>query len=172
MSSKQRYYNLKAEGQDHPKNCWAACLVWWLKASLRGVYEQDYIVQEYSYGWNNNGDNLLSKQAILDIVTCTEWRMFHQEIPTVAQFDKAVLSAHLNFGPVYIGYYEQAVGSHHVNVIYDMWGNDINPQVRVMEPAAVRNNADATYKGKHLTRGLNHYKQSGAVILASPDVKV
>lgn len=171
MSSK-KYHHIKAEGQENPKLCWAACLVWWLKATNRGKYEQYELDIKYSEGWDNGSDNLLSRKGILDVVTTKDWRMFSQEIPAVAQFDKATLSAHLNFGPVYIGYYEQLVGSHHVNIIYDMWGGDVNPQLAVMEPAAVRNNKDATYKGKHLTRGLNHYKQAGEIILASPDVKV
>lgn len=167
MGSRYRY--VKSEGQDDKNACWAASLVWWLKATNKGLYEQWDLMSsdEYSGLWSGTGGNgTVSESGIMTIVTDKRWGMSHQKLEIGSQLDAAVLKAHLNFGPVYIGYKDIVSNGNHVNVIYDIFGDDQYAQVSVMEPG-FHKKSNGKFNGKHLTRSLSFYR-NGVAILASP----
>jgi hypothetical protein len=169
-----RYRNFHSEGQDDKNACWAACLVWWLRATNKARYEQWELMSsdQYSGLWDVSGsEGTVSEQGILTIVQDSRWGMTHQKLSSGSQLDTATIKAHLNFGPVYIGYKDLVVNGNHINIIYDCFGNDQYPQVSVMEPG-YHKKSNGKFKGKHLTRGLSYYKSSGVVILASPSTPI
>jgi hypothetical protein len=168
MGSRYRY--VRSEGQEDKNACWAACLVWWLRATNKKRMEQWELMSsdEYSDLWFKlDQGGTISEDGLKKIMTDTRWEMTHQKLELGSQLDYGVINAHLNFGPIYIGYNDVVVGGNHVNIIYDVHGNESYPQVSVMEPA-YRKKADGTFKGKHLTRGLTYYRAPGVVYLASP----
>lgn len=166
-----RYKNYTAEGQDDNNACWAACLVWWLRVTNKMHSEQWEIMSsdEYSDLWNvTGGDGTISEAGILQIVSDSRWGMVHQKLALGSHLDYATLKAHLNFGPVYIGYGDIVSGANHVNIIYDVFGHEKFPQVSVMEPAFAKKSGGG-FKGKHVERSLAYYRSSSnPVILASP----
>ena len=165
-----RYFYKKAEGQDDKNACWAACLVWWLKATNKAHYEQWELMgsDEYSDLWNTaNSGGTISEAGILTIVQDTRWRMAHQKLDSAPQLTAEILRGFLSNGPVYIGYKDLISNGNHVNIIYDIFGNESYPQVSVMEPG-FKKKSNGKFKGKHITRGLSYYRTSGVVILASP----
>jgi hypothetical protein len=151
------YRTLRAEKQEDPRSCWAACLAWWLRATInRPSFQQYELIEEYTDLWMG-GDGTVSRKALYEIVTDYRWQMKTQWIQS-HQLTPDVIREHLLGGPIYIGYREPAVGGNHVNVIYDIIGTDELPRVKVMEPNG----------GKHRTRSLTRYKNGGELILASP----
>ena len=173
MSSKYRF--VKSEGQEDKNACWAASLVWWLRATKLKNVEQWEIMSsdEYSSLWNipQGGDGTITEAGLMTIVNDARWGMSHQKLSPTSQLDPAVMRAHLNFGPVYVGFFDVTRGGNHVNVIYDINGNEADPQVSVMEPGWVKKK-DGTFKGKHVSRRLSYYKNGAAVILASPQFRL
>lgn len=168
-----RYRNYKAVGQEDRNACWAASLCWWLKATNKKRIEQWEIMddEEYSDLWDVSGsEGTISEDGILKIVKDGRWEMDHYKVDSGVNFTASLLDSFLAFGPVYIGYTDIVNGGHHVNVIYDMYGDWAYPQVCAMEPGS-KKKADGTFVGRHVERGLNYYR-SGAVILASPKNKI
>lgn len=171
MGSKYRY--VPAEGQEDNNSCWAACLVWWLRATNKRRMEQWEVMSEDAYSdlWDNpTSEGTITDQGLLTIVNDNRWEMRSQVIEKGVDLNGAIIKAHLHFGPVYIGYYDDVRGGKHVNVIYDIYGPIDYPRVLLMEPASKRKN-NGTFKGKHDDRGLSYYR-FGKVILGSPRHKL
>ena len=171
MGSRYRYVG--AVGQEDKNACWAACLSWWLKATNKRRIEQWEIMDDDAYSdfWDVEGSSgTISREGLLSIMKDPRWGMVHQVVERGSDLTSAVVEAHLNFGPIYVGYYDVVVGGNHVNIIYDISGAAGYPQVKIMEPAGYRKR-DGSYKGKHLERGLTYYRAK-EVILASPKDKL
>ncbi len=168
-----KYRNVKAIGQEYKNSCWAASLAWWLKATNKRNIEEWEILDddEYSDLWDTpTGSTTISEEGLLKVMKDARWGMTHQKIENGSDLTGAVLAAHLNFGPVYIGYQDVVVGGGHVNVIYGMDGPWEYPRVYAMEPA-YKKRKDGTFKGAHVDRGLSYYR-GRKVILASPAYKI
>ena len=169
MASKYRI--VKPEGQQDKNACWAACLAWWLRATNnKKKLEQWEIISsdEYADLWDKfNKGGTISEDGIKTIIKDTRWEMSHQKLDSGRQLDYSVIKAQLNFGPIYIGFNDIVQGGNHVNIIYEIFGDENYPQVGVMEPAFFKKK-DASFRGEHLTRGLSYYRAPGVVHLASP----
>ncbi len=168
-----KYKNVKPVGQEDKNACWAASLSWWLRATNKRKIEQWEIMDDdrYSDLWDVSGSGgTIQETGIVKIMTDPRWGMTHQKIHNRADLTWAVLAAFLNFGPIYIGYYDVVVGGNHVNVIYDMDGPMEYPRLHAMEPAYKRK-SNGKYKGMHVERAISYYRSNG-VLLASPQVKV
>ena len=153
------YRNIKAVKQIDSTTCWAAGLVWWLKAAReRSDFTQEDLLQEYLVYWKDTADGTITKHGMSNLVYDSRWRMSVQWL-LAFQFSVTYLNEHLARGPIYVGYYEKKVKGNHVNVIYEAIGSGDSPRVRVMEPNG----------GKHKVRTLAYYQGTGEIILASPE---
>jgi hypothetical protein len=154
----KNYRNITAEKQIDETTCWAAALVWWLKAVRnRTDFTQEDLLQEYIAYWRDAPDGAITKYGMSNLVYDARWRMSVQW-PLAFQFFPTILREHLARGPIYIAYYEKKVKGNHVNVIYEAIDSGDSPRLRVMEPNG----------GKHKVRPFSYYQGVGELILASP----
>lgn len=168
-----RYRSVKPIGQGYPNTCWAASLAWWLRATRKATLEEWEIMDDEHYSdlWDRpDGSTPIDEPGLLKIMTDPRWGMKHQKILSGRDLSGPILAAHLNFGPIYIGYYDVVGNNNHVNVIFDIDGPLEYPRVWAMEPQYKRN-SDGTYLGMHVDRGIGYYR-GHQVILASPSQKV
>ncbi len=170
-----RYRNFKSEGQDDKNACWAACLVWWLRATNKRKIEQWEIMSDDQYSdlWNpqQGGDGTIQEAGMSKVVKDGRWQMDYEKVENAKNFSYATLSSHLAYGPVYIGYKDLVSNGNHVNVIYNLFGPEQYAQVSVMEPGH-KKKSNGKFEGKHLTRSLNYYRNSGIIILGSPNTMI
>ena len=152
------YRNIKGVKQIDETTCWAAGLVWWLKAVRnRTDFTQEDLLQEYIAYWRDTPDGAITKYGMHTLVNDVRWRMSSKWIVPY-MFTSTLLNENLARGPVYIGYYEKKAKGNHVNVIYEAIGNDASPRLRVMEPNG----------GKHKVKPFSYYQVGMELILASP----
>ena len=159
----RNYKNISAEGQYDGKLCWAACLAWWTRATDRLNREQDWFQEEFSQLWEPPRDGTIDDDGMKRILSDLRWRMYWEPVKSQVKLTPGLMRRYLNYGAVYLGYYDSNISSPHVNVIYAMTGGGSDPQVSVMEPRHTMN-SDGSFQGAHLTRTLSYYKSPGCTI--------
>ena len=113
----RNYLNISAEGQDDGKLCWAASMSWWTRATNRVNRSQVWVQEEFEHLWVN-GDGTLGDSAMKEIISYSPWRMYRDWYSAGGPgLTRELLKSYLNFGPVFIGFYDNAILSPHVNVI-------------------------------------------------------
>ena len=157
------FRNISAEGQDDGKLCWAACMAWWTRATDRLNRDQSWFQEEFSQFWQPPRDGTIDDQGMMTIISDRRWRMYWEPV-TQVNLTPALMRRYLNYGAVYLGFYDSNISSPHVNVIYKMIGSGNNPQLEVMEPRHTMNSSDGSFQGAHLTRTLSYYKSPGCTI--------
>lgn len=164
----------KAEGQNDGTLCWAACMAWWTRATNRADRSQTWVQEEFTHFWSDaNGmtnKGTIGDASMWELISYPLWRMYGERVYTSSNLTPALLQRYLNYGPVYIGFYDAGISSPHVNVIYKMKGNGSNPQVWAMEPRySAKNDGTDNFEGKHVIRNFSHYTSPGCTIfLGSP----
>lgn len=157
MASKYRY--IGAVGQINDMACWAASLKWWYKAVMSINASQTKLWDFYKHLREPQGG--MPDNAIKQIIR--ENAMTLIEFTNANALGSAELSWLLGYGPVYIAYTESGTRKRHVNVIYEMTGDDSSYcEVRAMEPQA-SDKGDGTWKGLHQRKPINDFNMMGSI---------
>ncbi len=169
MSKNYRW--VRAEGQEDGNLCWAACMAWFTRATKLPNREQNWIQTEFSRLWENQDGGTLTDDKMREFLNDALWRLYWESFGSGAELTLDVLKRYLEYGPVYVAYFDQTLNSKHVNIIYSIHGEGGNPQLGVMEPR-FNMNGDGSFDGKHLRRTLSYYQAPGSrVFIACPQSK-
>jgi hypothetical protein len=152
-----KYKKITPIKQIHTNSCWAACLQWWCRAANNNnALSQKVLMKEEDVKSRYEGDSVtgvvhakdhadygvLEEHELLWLLQQARWGMAAYKM---SGFNGDSLSALLENGPVYIGYFDSFSNGNHVNVIC---GYDAElDMVEAMEPR----------KGKFVERGLHVY---------------
>jgi len=156
--AKKNYLNYEPVGQLDPYACWAACLKWWYWAAKSVKKSQRKLIDKYNHLSDEYG--AMDNSAIEFIIVDND--MYPWTPARASELTFGELQKMLGWGPVFIAYTETSTNKKHVNVMYELLGNESNAMVRVMEPQAV-DNGDWTYTGLHMIKRLSEFNARDTV---------
>lgn len=154
-----KYRHIGAVGQINDMACWAASLKWWYKAVMSINASQKKLWDHYKQLREPLGG--MPDTAMKHIIRENAMMLIEfNNATTLASSDIRWL---LGYSPIYIAYTESGTQKRHVNVIYEISGDESSYcEVRAMEPQA-SDNGDGTWKGAHLRKPINDFNLIGSI---------
>ncbi|MBK7709331.1 MAG: hypothetical protein IPN69_22230 [Acidobacteria bacterium] len=153
-----KYRQVQAVGQINDMACWAASLKWWYKAAMSINASQAKLWDHYKHlreplgGMTDSGMKHIIRENAMTLI----------EYPDATNFQVGDAQWLVGYGPVFIAYTTSFSNKRHVNVIYEVSGDEDYAEVRAMEPQAV-SKGGGLWSGAHQKKPINEFNMSGSI---------